>query len=151
MNLVDELRKLADLKREGIINQKEFEECKKKLLAESPSNKDANYSKKSINNILTQPITFTSSILPPGKFFIQETITIHEDAVEYYKSGIIGSKHEHINYNSIASVKVVKHMIYADLMIETRGGSQPIVITDLSTSDAERACELIRSIQQIIG
>jgi hypothetical protein len=146
MALADEIKKLADLKSQGIINEQEFEIGKRKILSESPES-TRNYHVPT-EKILLQPVTFISSRWTTGNLCFPDMITLDNDAIIYKKSALVGSKEEHINYKSVASVKLKNGMIFSDLIIETSGGTQSIIIRGLSKQDANKASELIRKIQE---
>jgi hypothetical protein len=147
MNIADELKKLADLRTQGFITDQEFEIGKRKILYDSPLPQSRSNNQASAVRILPEPITFISSRWTAGNLCFPDMLTLDNDAIIYKKSAIVGSKEEHINYKSVASVKLKNGMIFADLIIETSGGSQSIVIQGLSKQDAQRASELIRRVQ----
>ena len=147
MNIADDLKKLADLRTQGIINEREFEIGKRKILSDPPVPQSARDNQAPIGKILLKPVTFISSRWTSGNLYFPDMLTLDNDAIIYKKSAIVGSKEEHINYKSVASVKLKNGMIFADLIIETSGGSQSIIIRGLSKRDANKASELIRKIQ----
>ena len=147
MNIADELKKLADLRTQGIITEQEFEMGKRKILYDSPLPQSWSNNQAPTVRILPEPVTFISSRWTAGNLCFPDMLTLDNDAIIYKKSAIVGSKEEHINYKSVASVKLTNGMIFADLIIETSGGSQSIVIQGLSKQDAQSASELIRKVQ----
>ena len=148
MYIADELKKLAELRTQGIINEQEFEIGKRKILSDSPVPQSTRDTQAPNVKILLKPVTFISSRWTPGNLYFPDMLTLDNDAIIYKKSAIVGSKEEHINYKSVASVKLKKGMIFADLIIETSGGSQSIIIRGLSNQDAHKASELIRKVQE---
>jgi Short C-terminal domain/Bacterial PH domain len=148
MNIADELKKLADLRAQGIINEREFEIGKRKILYDSPVPQGTRDNHAPIVKILPQPVTFIASRWTTGNLCFPDMLTVDNDAISYKKSAIVGSKEEHINYKSVASVKLKTGMVFADLIIETSGGSQSIIIHGLSKQDAQTASELIRKVQE---
>jgi Bacterial PH domain len=148
MNIADELKKLADLRTQGIINEREFEIGKRKILSDSPVPQSTSDNQAPIVKILLKPVTFIASRWTSGNLYFPDTLTLDNDAIIFKKSAIVGSKEEHINYKSVASVKLKSGMIFADLIIETSGGSQSIIIRGLSKQDAHKASELIRKVQE---
>ena len=148
MNIADELKKLADLRAQGIINEQEFELGKRKILSDSSVPHGTRDNQATIVKILLKPVTFISSRWTSGNLYFPDMLTLDNDAIIYKKSAIVGSKEEHINYKSVASVKLKNGMIFADLIIETSGGSQSIIIRGLSKQDAQTASELIRKVQE---
>ena len=148
MNIADEIKKLADLRTQGIINEREFEIGKRKILSDAPEPQSTRDNQALNVKILVEPVTFISSRWTSGNLYFPDMLTLDNDAIIYKKSAIVGSKEEHINYKSVASVKLKNGMIFADLIIETSGGSQSIIIRGLSKQDANKASELIRKVQE---
>jgi hypothetical protein len=148
MNIADEIKKLADLRTQGIINEREFEIGKRKILSDAPEPQSTRDNQALNVKILVEPVTFISSRWTSGNLYFRDMLTLDNDAIIYKKSAIVGSKEEHINYKSVASVKLKNGMIFADLIIETSGGSQSIIIRGLSKQDANKASELIRKVQE---
>ena len=62
--------------------------------------------------------------------------------VIHRKPMVIGSKETKIHYDTIASVSCNKHMLFADIHIETRGGRE-IIVRGFSRDDADRIMELL--------
>jgi hypothetical protein len=151
MEIADELKKLADLRAQGIINEQEFVLGKRKILScspDSPGSQSVRNNQAPIEKVLRNPVTFVSSRWTAGNLYFPDMLTLDNDAIIYKKSAIVGSKEEHINYKSVASVKLKNGMIFSDLVIETSGGSQSITIRGLSKQDAIKASELIRKVQE---
>ncbi len=151
MEIADELKKLADLRAQGIINEQEFVLGKRKILSYSPDSQGSQNVRNTqapIEKVLRNPVTFIASRWTAGNLYYPDMLTLDNDAIIYKKSALVGSKEEHINYKSVASVKLKSGMIFADLVIETSGGSQSITIRGLSKQDAIKASELIRKIQE---
>jgi Bacterial PH domain len=148
MDIADEIKKLADLRTQGIISDHEFEIGKRKILSDSPGPQDTRNYQMPVTKILLKPVTFISSRWTAGNLCFPDMLTLDNDAIIYKKSAIVGSKEEHINYKSVASVKLKNGMIFADLIIETSGGTQSIIIQGLTKRDANKASELIRKVQE---
>lgn len=55
---------------------------------------------------------------------------------------IIGCKETQILYGAIAGIQVEKHILFADIIIETRGG-QEIIARGFTRDDADEIKELI--------
>ena len=91
---------------------------------------------------------YTSSRLTNGNFWFPDRVTIASDAIHFLKRRIFGSDEEIINYDQIASVKINSGVLWADISIETAGGSQPVYINGLPKSDAQEIKEAIRRYQQ---
>ncbi|MBC8504045.1 MAG: PH domain-containing protein [Chloroflexi bacterium] len=91
---------------------------------------------------------YTSSRLTNGNFWFPDRVTIASDAIHFLKRRIFGSDEEIINYDQIASVKINSGVLWADISIETAGGSQPVYINGLPKGDAQEIKDAIRLYQQ---
>lgn len=65
-----------------------------------------------------------------------------EEVVIYRKPKLIGSKETRIRFGAIASVEIDKHILFADIVIETRGGRE-IIARGFTRFDADRIKELL--------
>jgi len=91
---------------------------------------------------------YTSSRLTNGNFWFPDRVTVAKDGIHFLKRRLFGSDEEIINYDQIASVKINTGMFWADISIETAGGSQPVFINGLPKADAQEIKETIRRYQQ---
>ncbi len=92
--------------------------------------------------------TYKSSRLTKGNFWFPDHVTIAPDGIHFLKRRIFGSDEEIINYDQIASVKINSGVLWADISVETAGGSQPVFINGLPKGDAQEIKEAIRRYQQ---
>ena len=92
--------------------------------------------------------TFRSSRWSAGNLFFRDSLVLAPDGVVFRKGRLFGSSEEHINYKSIASMRVKNGIFLANISVETSGGSQPIFINGLWKSDARQAQEGIRAFQE---
>jgi len=69
-------------------------------------------------------------------------IDTDDNVVIHKKQKLIGSKETRIRFDAIASVVCDKHVLFADIIIETRG-SQQIIGHGFSRPDADRIKELL--------
>ena len=90
---------------------------------------------------------YASSRLTSGNFLFPDEVTVAEDGIHFIKRRIFGSDEELITYGKIASVKLNSGIIFADITIETSGGSQPIFINGLLKGAAQEIKEAIRYYQ----
>ena len=90
---------------------------------------------------------YASSRLTAGNFLFPDRVIVAEDGIHFIKNRFLGSDEEIITYGKIASVKVNSGMLFANLTIETSGGSQPIFINGLPKNDAQEIKEAIRRYQ----
>jgi len=93
--------------------------------------------------------TYTSSRVTSGNFFFPDEVTLSRDGIHYTKRRIFGSNEEVISYRGIASVKVNTKILFADVVVETTGGSQPVIIRGLPKEAAKNIRETVRMNQRI--
>lgn len=65
-----------------------------------------------------------------------------EEVVIYRKPKLIGSKETKIRFGAIASVSCDKHILFADIYIETRGGRE-IIARGITRDDADEIVKLL--------
>jgi len=90
---------------------------------------------------------YQSNRLTSGNALFPDEVIVADDGIHFIKRRMLGSDEEIISYAKIASVKVNSGVMFADLTIETTGGSQPIFINGLAKGDAQEIKEAIRSYQ----
>ena len=90
---------------------------------------------------------YTSNRLTAGNSLFPDEVTVADDGIHFIKRRMFGSDEEIITYGKIASVKVNSGILFADLTIETTGGSQPIFINGLAKGDAQEIKYAIRFYQ----
>ncbi len=86
-----------------------------------------------------QPVVFQSSRLTAGNLLFPDRVIVEEHHVLYEKNGIVRRDKETIRYEQISSVSVRRGLLFAWLVIETTGGSRPIVVNGLWAGEAEAA------------
>ena len=91
--------------------------------------------------------TYASSRLTSGNFLFPDQVTVAEDGIHFIKRRLVGSDEEIISYGKIASVKLNSGILFADITIETTGGSQPVFINGLMKGAAQEIKEAIRFYQ----
>ena len=140
MNLTDELRKLAELHRDGQLTDGEFAAAKARLLGsvasspvapvlDAPAPSEAGIEKR----------VYRSSRWSSGNLFFPDQLTLAGDGMHFRKGALFGSQEEHINYRAVASLHINHGVFLSNLNIETTGGSQPIFINGLWKSAAREA------------
>ena len=92
---------------------------------------------------------YASSRLTSGNFLFPDRVIVADDGIHFIKNRFFGSDEEIITYGKIASVKVNSGMLFANLTIETTGGSQPIFMNGLPNNDAQEIKEAIRRYQTV--
>ena len=90
---------------------------------------------------------YISSRLTSGNLLFPDEVTVAEDGIHFLKRRIFGSDEEIITYGNIASVKLNTGIFFADITVETTGGSQPIFINGLMKAAAQEIKEAIRFYQ----
>ena len=75
----------------------------------------------------------------PGDIIIDD----EEEVLIYRKPKLIGAKETRVKFGAIGSITIDKHILFADIIIETKGGRE-IVAQGFTREDADR-------IKQIVG
>lgn len=75
----------------------------------------------------------------PGEIIIDD----EEEVLIYRKPKLIGAKETRVKFGAIGSITIDKHILFADIIIETKGGRE-IVAHGFTREDADR-------IKQIVG
>ena len=145
MNLTDELRKLAELHQEGHLNEQEFADAKRRLIAES---RDEPLTPTTSEAVQLAEKSYRSSRWSSGNLFFPDSLTLANDGMVFRKGALIGSSEERINYRAVASVRINNGIFLSDVCIETSGGSQPIFVNGLWKSEATEIQDTIRAFQR---
>ena len=90
---------------------------------------------------------FTASRWTRGNHFFPTQIAVNAEHVIRIKRRFFGSDEESIALSKVASVKINKGLIWADICIESTGGTDPIQSHGHSKGDAERIRTLVESLQ----
>lgn len=86
---------------------------------------------------------FTASRIAGKKNVVfPDEIVIKSDVVIYRKGRVIGYKETKIDRDAIGSVSVDAHLLFADVIIETRGGMK-IRAEGFTRSDASDIADLL--------
>lgn len=91
--------------------------------------------------------TFTASRWTQGNRLFPTQIAVSSEHVIRVKRRLFGSDEESIALSKVASVKINKGLIWADICIESTGGTDPIQSHGHSKEDAERIRDLVESLQ----
>lgn len=83
-----------------------------------------------------------SRVSAGGNTFFPDKIIIDDEFVIYRKSRVIGKRDIKVRHDAVGCVTLDKHLIFADIIIETRGG-QVIKARGFTRGDAETIAELI--------
>lgn len=65
-----------------------------------------------------------------------------EEVLIYRKSRVIGCKESRVRFGAIGSVTIQKHLLFADIYIETRGGRE-IIARGFTRDDAEEIASIV--------
>lgn len=94
------------------------------------------------------PRTFTASRLTSGNLLFPVQVAVFPDRVARHKPRFFGHTEDSISTDLIASVKVQAGIVFADVVLDTAGGSPPVVIHGLFKKDAERLRERIGAVRE---
>jgi hypothetical protein len=91
--------------------------------------------------------TFTASRWTQGNFLFPTRIVVSPTRVSRIKSRWFGSNDESIAISKVASVHITTGVLWAEIRIESTGGTDPITSHGHRKADAQRIRDLIESYQ----
>jgi len=91
--------------------------------------------------------TFSASRWTQGNFFYPTRLIISPQRVARVKSRLFGSNEESISMSKIASVHISTGMFWAEIVVESTGGTDPITSHGHRKADAQRIRDLIEGYQ----
>ena len=91
----------------------------------------------------SNPEALAASRLTSGNLLFPVQVAVFPERVARHKPRFFGHTEDSISTNLIASVKVEAGVVFADVVLDTAGGSPPVVIHGLWKKDAERLRQLI--------
>ncbi len=91
--------------------------------------------------------TFTASRWTQGNFLFPTRIVVSPTRVSRIKSRWFGSNDESIAISKVASVHITTGVVWAEIRIESTGGTDPITSHGHRKADAQRIRDLIESYQ----
>ena len=91
--------------------------------------------------------TFAASRWTQGNFLFPTKLTINAQRVARVKSRLFGSNEESIPISKVASVHISTGVFWAEIVIESTGGTDPITSHGHRKSDAQRIRDLIEQYQ----
>ena len=91
--------------------------------------------------------TFTASRWTQGNFFFPTKLVISPQRVSRVKSRLFGSNEESIAMSKVASVHISTGVFWAEIVIESTGGADPITSHGHRKRDAQRVRDLIEQYQ----
>lgn len=74
----------------------------------------------------------------PGEIIIDD----EEEVLIYRKPKLIGAKETRVKFGAISSITIYKHILFADIIIETKGGRE-ITAQGFSREDADRIKHIV--------
>ncbi|OGR69153.1 MAG: hypothetical protein A2081_05210 [Elusimicrobia bacterium GWC2_61_19] len=90
---------------------------------------------------------FVASRWTGGNFFFPVRIEVTHDRVARIKPSLIGSDEESISMYKVASVNIHTGLLWADIRIDSSGGTNPILSHGHRKADAQAIRALIEGFQ----
>ena len=101
-----------------------------------------------LNSMDSSPAeTFAASRWTRGNFFFPTRIVVSPQRVIRTKSRLFGSNEESIPVSKVASVHISTGVFWAEIVIESTGGTDPITSHGHRKADAQRIRDLIETYQ----
>jgi len=94
------------------------------------------------------PEALRASRLTTSNQLFPVQVAVFPERIARYKPRFFGHTEDSISTDQIASVKIQAGVVFADVVIDTTGGSPPIVIHGLWKKDAESLRHLIGAAQE---
>jgi hypothetical protein len=91
--------------------------------------------------------TFFASRWTQGNFLFPTKLVISPQRVARVKSRLFGSNEESIGMSKIASVHISTGVFWAEIVVESTGGTDPITSHGHRKADAQRIRDLIEQYQ----
>jgi len=102
-----------------------------------------------LNRLFTDEVpVYSASRWTKGNRLFATQIAVFPGRVVRYTPKLFGHLEETIGIDQIASVKIQAGVMFADVLIETTGGSQPVVCHGHWKKDAEAIRERISEAQE---
>lgn len=93
------------------------------------------------------PDAYRASRWTSGNRIFPATLQVAPDGVHFEQRRLLGGRQEMINYRHISSVRITSGILFADLLIETSGGSDSIAVHGLWKRDANAIRDAIQRMQ----
>jgi hypothetical protein len=91
--------------------------------------------------------SFSASRWTRGNLFFPTRIVVNAQHVSRIKPRLFGSNEESIGIKQVASVHISTGVFWADIVIESAGGTDPITSHGHRKADAQRIRQLIEGYQ----
>lgn len=85
---------------------------------------------------------FKASHITSGNMLFPDKLEIDDEKVTFYKAKLIGHESTVIQRSAIGSVSLDAGLLFADIIIETKGGQRTIA-NGFTRSDAKRIQQLL--------
>ena len=93
--------------------------------------------------------SFTASRWTQGNLWFPTRIVVNSLRVSRVKRRLFGSNEESISISQVASVKISTGIFWSDILIESTGGTDPIVSHGHRKADALRIRDLVEGFQAV--
>ena len=87
--------------------------------------------------------TFTASRWTDGNFWFPVQVDVSPLQITCVRRGVVRKDAESIVLTQVASVRIHSGLLFAELIVESSGGVEPIAVHGLYKRDAERIKELL--------
>jgi len=94
---------------------------------------------------------FKASRLTRGNFLFPTVIEVTDKAVVMHKRSWLSRDEISISITKVASVRIKTGIVWADILIESSGGSDPLASHGHRKADARRIRELVEEAQGNLG
>ncbi|MEK7204666.1 MAG: hypothetical protein AAB254_04080, partial [candidate division NC10 bacterium] len=84
----------------------------------------------------TEAPIYIASRLPANNIFFPPQVCIQPTLITYYRPRLIGRNEQSISITQMASINIQTRLLWADVIIETTGGAEPIVCHGHTKADA---------------
>jgi hypothetical protein len=90
---------------------------------------------------------FRASRLTGGNRIFPAQVIVTSSSVTMFKPQFIGRVEESLHINHVASIKIDTNVVFSDIVIETTGGRQPLVLHGHTKGDAVAIKDIIEKFQ----
>jgi hypothetical protein len=90
---------------------------------------------------------FSASRLSPGNRIFPTVIEVSDRYVTRIKPSLVGRTEESISLRQISSVTIQRGVVWADVIVHSSGGTDPLRSSGHANADADRLKELIEQYQ----
>jgi hypothetical protein len=90
---------------------------------------------------------FRASRLTGGNRIFPAQVIVTSSSVTMFKPQFIGRVEESLHINHVASIKIDTNVVFSDIVIETTGGRQPLVLHGHTKGDAVAIKNIIEQFQ----